>query len=54
MDFVFDVGPVPAQRSKEMRVRELEQPGTHMAGGHFPDAVFGRLLQGEVRRTFPT
>jgi glyoxylase-like metal-dependent hydrolase (beta-lactamase superfamily II) len=51
MDFVFDVDPALARRSKEMLFREIEQPGTHVAGGHFPDAVFGRMLQGTLDRT---
>jgi glyoxylase-like metal-dependent hydrolase (beta-lactamase superfamily II) len=51
MDFVFDVDHALARRTKEMLVRELEQPGTHLAGGHFPDAVFGRLLRGSVQRS---
>ncbi|MCE0763500.1 MBL fold metallo-hydrolase [Pseudonocardia kujensis] len=50
MDFVFDIDYDLARRSKEALIRELEQPGTHMAGGHFPDAVFGRLLEGTVTR----
>lgn len=51
MDFVFDVDYELARRTKEKLVRELEQPGTHLAGGHFPDAVFGRLMQGTVTRS---
>ena len=50
LDFVFDVDPEFNRRTKEMIVRELESPHTHMVGGHFPDAVFGRLLQGSVTR----
>jgi glyoxylase-like metal-dependent hydrolase (beta-lactamase superfamily II) len=51
MDFVFDVDYELARRTKAMLVRELEQPGTHLAGGHFADAVFGRLLRGSVQRS---
>ena len=50
LDFVFDVDPAVARTTKEAISRELEKPGTHLVGGHFPDAVFGRLLRGEGRR----
>jgi len=50
LDFVFDVDPGAARRAKEAIARELEKPDTHLVGGHFPEAVFGRLLRGEGRR----
>jgi len=45
LDFVFDVDPVLARQTKERIEKELEQPNTVAAGGHFPDLVFGRLMQ---------
>jgi len=50
LDFVFDVDPGAARRAREAIARELEKPDTHLVGGHFPQAVFGRLLRGEGRR----
>jgi glyoxylase-like metal-dependent hydrolase (beta-lactamase superfamily II) len=50
LDFVFDVDPTLARQTKEAIARELEKPDTHLVGGHFPRAVFGRLLPGEGRR----
>jgi glyoxylase-like metal-dependent hydrolase (beta-lactamase superfamily II) len=50
LDFVFDVDPDVARKTKEVIAQELEKPGTHLVGGHFPGAVFGRLLRGEGRR----
>jgi glyoxylase-like metal-dependent hydrolase (beta-lactamase superfamily II) len=49
LDFVFDVDPRAARQAKETILRELEKPETHLVGGHFPQAVFGRLILGEGR-----
>jgi glyoxylase-like metal-dependent hydrolase (beta-lactamase superfamily II) len=54
LDFVFDVDVDLARRTKERIIRELEAPDTIAAGGHFPDLIFGRLVQadGTKRLTF--
>jgi glyoxylase-like metal-dependent hydrolase (beta-lactamase superfamily II) len=52
LEFAFDVDPAMNRRTKEMISKELEKPHTHMVGGHFPDAVFGRLIKGAVERKF--
>lgn len=54
LQFVFDVDTELAQQTKEQLIRELEQPGTHVVGGHFPNAVFGRVLPGESRQVLFT
>lgn len=47
LDFVFDVDLEVARRTKERIIRELDDPRTLAAGGHFPDFVFGRLVQAD-------
>jgi glyoxylase-like metal-dependent hydrolase (beta-lactamase superfamily II) len=50
VEFVFDVDPVLARRTKQRIERELEAPGTIAAGGHFPDLIFGRLMSDTAPR----
>lgn len=45
--FVTDVDPALAQRTRRHIEEELSKPGTVAAAPHFPDLVFGRLLQGK-------
>lgn len=47
-----DVDPELARRSREEMYRELEQPGTFAGINHFADAVFGRLILAEGKRTW--
>jgi glyoxylase-like metal-dependent hydrolase (beta-lactamase superfamily II) len=47
---VFDVDPALARATREKLLDELEGGGTLVAGGHFTDFTFGRLMQGEGRR----
>lgn len=48
--FVADVNPDAARRARERLLPELDAPDTVVVGAHFPDAVFGRVLAGEVPR----
>jgi len=48
--FAADANPEAARRSREALLRELDAPDTVVVGPHFPDAVFGRVLAGEVPR----
>ncbi len=52
LDFVADVDPTLAQRTKRQIEAELLRPGTIAAGPHFADLVFGRLLPGNGRRVW--
>lgn len=49
---VADVDPELARRSREEMYRELEKPGTFAGINHFADAVFGRLVLAESKRTW--
>lgn len=48
--FSADANPGAAKRAREHLLRELDAPDTTVVGPHFPDAVFGRVLAGEVPR----
>lgn len=50
LEFMFHLDQDLAKRAQERIYRELEQPGTIGANGHFPDSVFGRVLQGQGKR----
>jgi hypothetical protein len=39
-------------RTREQLLKELEDPGTILAGGHFAGEVFGRVLPASARRTW--
>jgi glyoxylase-like metal-dependent hydrolase (beta-lactamase superfamily II) len=47
---VFDVDKELARRTRERLMRELEDPSTISADGHFPDVVFGRVMPAQGRR----
>jgi len=47
---VFDVDKELGQRTRERLWRELEDPSTVTAGGHFSDFVFGRVMLAEGKR----
>jgi glyoxylase-like metal-dependent hydrolase (beta-lactamase superfamily II) len=47
---VFDVDPDLARRTRERLMRELEDPSTVSADGHFADVVFGRVISAQGRR----
>ncbi len=49
-EFSADANPDAARRAREHLLRELDEPGTIVAGAHFPDAVFGRVLPGTAPR----
>ncbi|WP_142105159.1 hypothetical protein [Pseudonocardia cypriaca] len=42
--FLFDADAAQAFRTREQLLKELEDPGTVLAGGHFAGNVFGRVL----------
>jgi glyoxylase-like metal-dependent hydrolase (beta-lactamase superfamily II) len=46
--FAQDANPDAARAARQVLLRELEQPETVVAGAHFPNAIFGRVLPGEV------
>lgn len=50
--FVFDVDADQALRTRERLLKELEDPDTLLAGGHFADNVFGRVLPPASRRAW--
>ena len=50
--FVGDVDPDLARRTREALARELEGSDVPAAAAHFPGMRFGRLLAGEGRRTW--
>jgi glyoxylase-like metal-dependent hydrolase (beta-lactamase superfamily II) len=52
LQFVVDVDPVLAQKTRAHIEAELTKPGTITAGPHFADLVFGRLLPGQGRSTW--
>jgi glyoxylase-like metal-dependent hydrolase (beta-lactamase superfamily II) len=47
---VFDVDSALARSTREKLLAELEGSGTVVAGGHFTDFSFGRVMRGEGRR----
>ncbi len=47
-----DVDPDLARRTREEVYRELEKPGTFAGNNHFADAVFGRIILTEGKRTW--
>lgn len=49
---LFDVDEALARRTRDQLMAELEGTETVLACGHFPDAVFGRVLQAEGRRAW--
>jgi glyoxylase-like metal-dependent hydrolase (beta-lactamase superfamily II) len=50
--FVFDVDDEQAVHTREQLLKELEDPDTLLAGGHFADHVFGRVLPPAPRRAW--
>jgi len=48
--FLFDLDPELAKRTRQRMERELEQPGTIGANGHYAGTVFGRVMQGQGKR----
>jgi glyoxylase-like metal-dependent hydrolase (beta-lactamase superfamily II) len=48
----FDVAPEQASMTRRNIIRELEEGGAEVAGGHFPGLRFGRILQGEGKKQF--
>jgi glyoxylase-like metal-dependent hydrolase (beta-lactamase superfamily II) len=48
--FVWDFDAEQALRTREQLLKELEDPHTILAGGHFADHVFGRVLPPAARR----
>lgn len=50
--FVFDADADQAIRTREQLLKELEDPDTLLAGGHFADHVFGRVLPPLPRRAW--
>jgi glyoxylase-like metal-dependent hydrolase (beta-lactamase superfamily II) len=47
---VFDVDKELARRTRERLMKELEDPATISADGHFPDVVFGRVMPAQGKR----
>jgi glyoxylase-like metal-dependent hydrolase (beta-lactamase superfamily II) len=47
---VLDVDKELAKRTRERLMRELEDPSTISADGHFPDVVFGRVMPAQGKR----
>jgi glyoxylase-like metal-dependent hydrolase (beta-lactamase superfamily II) len=47
---VFDVDKELARRTRERLMRELEDPSTVSASGHFSDVVFGRVMPAQGKR----
>jgi hypothetical protein len=50
--FLFDVDAEQGLRTREQLLKELEDPHTVLAGGHFAGEVFGRVLPASARRTW--
>lgn len=50
MSMITDVDPALARRTQEKIVGELSANQSIAANGHFPDAVFGRILPGQGKR----
>lgn len=51
-EFVGDVDPRLAARTREALAAEMEGSGVPMTASHFPGMRFGRLLAGEGRRSW--
>jgi glyoxylase-like metal-dependent hydrolase (beta-lactamase superfamily II) len=49
-EVVVDVDPKLATATRAALAREMEDGRTHIAGAHFPNLVFGRLIQAEGQR----
>ena len=49
---IGDVDPELAKRTRLALVRELEGTDVPMAGAHFPEMQFGRLLAGQGKRSW--
>jgi len=47
---VFDVDKKLARRTRDRVMKELEDPSTITADGHFPDVVFGRVMPAQGKR----
>ena len=47
---LFDVDTELARRTRDRLMRELEDPSTVSADGHFSDAVFGRVMPAQGKR----
>lgn len=47
---VFDVDKELARRTRDRLMRELEDPSTISADGHFADVVFGRVMPAQGKR----
>lgn len=52
--FLFDVDAEQGIRTREQLLKELEDPETLLAAGHFAGHVFGRVLPPTLRRTWKT
>lgn len=50
--FRFDADPEQGVRTREQMLKDLETPGTILAGGHFAGHVFGRVLPPAARRSW--
>jgi glyoxylase-like metal-dependent hydrolase (beta-lactamase superfamily II) len=50
--FLFDENPEQAIATRAQLLKQSEEPGTTIAGGHFADHVFGRVLASAPRRAF--
>ncbi|HEY0812564.1 MAG TPA: MBL fold metallo-hydrolase [Pseudonocardia sp.] len=50
--FRFDVDGAQGVRTREQLLKELEDPHTILAGGHFAGEVFGRVLPATLRRSW--
>ncbi len=48
----FDVAPEQASATRRTIIRELDEYGAEVVGGHFPGLRFGRVVQGEGKRQF--
>lgn len=52
--FRFDVDPDQAVATRERMLKELEDPNTLLAAGHFAGQVFGHVQPPSARRTWAT
>jgi len=51
-EFMADVDPALARRTREALAREIEGTGIPVAAAHFPEMRFGRLLPGSGQRSW--
>jgi glyoxylase-like metal-dependent hydrolase (beta-lactamase superfamily II) len=51
---LFDVDPALARRTRENLLAELEGSSTVVAGSHFTESVFGRVVPGQGKRLWQT